>query len=240
MLSRDNLEKFTKLQQTSVQNVVREYCQHLFLSFLYQNPGSEKLLFKGGTALRILLKSPRFSEDLDFSGVGATYREIEELFTNTLVNIERTGMTVHVREATQTTGGYLGIATFEAYDMKTNVQIEVSLRKGKGFKKTRSLIANDYLPAYTLVHLSLEDIILGKLEALAARHKPRDFYDYFFLLSGDHPAARTKENLKKVLRLLRQEPINFQMELKKFLPASHAMHLRHFKKILEEKILGYL
>ena len=239
MLSRDNLEKFTKLQQTSVRNVVREYCQHLFLSYLYQNPGSEKLLFKGGTALRIILKSPRFSEDLDFTGAGITHKEIEELFTNTLANIEKTGMTVHVTEAAQTTGGYLGIAVFEAYDMKINVQIEVSLRKGKGFKKTRALVINDYIPAYTLVHLSLDDIILGKLEALTARHKPRDFYDYFFLLSGDYPAARTKENLKKVLKLLRKENTNFQAELKKFLPASHTMHLRDFKKILEEKIMAY-
>lgn len=240
MLSRDNLEKFTKQQQTSVQNVVREYCQHLFLSFLYQNPGSEKLLFKGGTALRIILKSPRFSEDLDFTGVNVTHREIEEIFTNTLANIEKTGMVVHVTEATKTTGGYLGIATFEAYDMKTNVQIEVSLRKGKAFKKIRALITSDYIPAYTLVHLSLDGIIQGKLEALMDRHKPRDFYDYFFLLSGNHPEARTKENLKKVLKLLQKETTNFQIELKKFLPASQAMHLRDFKKVLEQKIMGYL
>ena len=239
MLSRDNLEKFTKLQQTSVQNVVREYCQHLFLSFLYQNPGSEKLLFKGGTALRIILKSPRFSEDLDFTGVNVTQGEIEEIFTNTLANIEKTGMTVHLTEAAKTTGGYLGIATFEAYDMKTNVQIEVSLRKGKAFKKTRALITSDYIPAYTLVHLSLDGIIQGKLEALMDRHKPRDFYDYFFLLSGNHPEAKTKENLKKVLQRLQSENTNFQTELKKFLPASQAMHLRDFKKILERKILGY-
>ena len=240
MLSRDNLEKFTKLQQTSVQNVVREYCQHLFLSFLYQNPGSEKLLFKGGTALRIILKSPRFSEDLDFTGVNITHKEIEELFTDTLANIEKTGMAVHVEEATKTTGGYLGLAVFEAYDLKINVQIEVSLRKGKVFKKTRALITSDYIPAYTLVHLDLEDIIEGKLEALVDRHKPRDFYDYFFLLSGDYPAARTKDNLKKVLKLLQKETTNFQAELKKFLPASQAMHLREFKKILEEKISKYL
>lgn len=240
MLSRDNLEKFTKQQQTSVQNVVREYCQHLFLSFLYQNPGSEKMLFKGGTALRMILKSPRFSEDLDFTGVNVTHREIEGIFTNTLANIEKTGMVVHVTEATKTTGGYLGIATFEAYDMKTNVQIEVSLRRGKTFKKTRALIASDYIPAYTLVHLSLDGIIQGKLEALMDRHKPRDFYDYFFLLSGNHPEARTKENLQKALKLLQKENTNFQTELKKFLPASQAMHLRDFKEILERKILAYL
>ena len=240
MLSRDSLEKFTKLQQTSVQNVVREYCQHLFLSFLYQNPGSEKLLFKGGTALRFLLKSPRFSEDLDFTGAGIAPKEIEELFTDTLAGIEKTGMTVRVEEARKTTGGYLGIAAFGAYDLKVNIQIEVSLRKGKEPKKTRALVTSDYLPAYTLVHLSLEDIIRGKLEALAARHKPRDFYDYFFLLSGGYPEARTKENLTKVLKLLQKDNTNFQAELKKFLPAGHTLRLRDFKKILEQKILGYL
>ena len=124
--------------------------------------------------------------------------------------------------------------------MKVNVYIEISLRRGRSLKKTRALITSDYIPAYTLVHLSLDDIIVGKLEALAARHKPRDFYDYFFLLSGGYPASRTKENLKKVLKLLRQENINFQTELKKFLPASHTMHLRDFKKVLEKKILTYL
>lgn len=240
MLSRENLEKFTKQQQTSTQNVGREYCQHLFLSYLYQNPGSEKLLFKGGTALRIILKSPRFSEDMDFTGVGTTHKDIEGLFTDTLANIEKTGMTVHIDEATKTTGGYLGIATFEAYDMKINVQIEVSLRKGREPKKTRALITNDYIPAYTLVHLDIDGIIRGKLDALLDRHKPRDFYDYFFLLSGNFPAARTKENLESVLKLLRQETMNFQTELKKFFPASHAMHLRDFKRLLEKKILGYL
>ena len=240
MLSRENLKKFTKLQQTSAQNVLREYYQHLFLSYLFQNSGSEKLLFKGETALRIILKSPRFSEDLDFTGAGITHKEIEELFANTLANIEKTGMTVAIVEAKQTTGGYLGIASFEAYGMKINVQIEVSLRSGKNIKKTRTLIASDYIPAYTLVQLSLDDIILGKLEALWARRKPRDFYDYFFLLSGNYPAVRTKENLKKALKLLREHKINFQTELKKFLPASHAMHLRDFKKVLEQKILTYL
>ena len=240
MLSRDNLEKFTKQGQTSVQNVVREYCQHLFLSFLYKNPGSEKLLFKGETALRIIFKSPRFSEDLDFTGVDITHKEIEEIFTNTLANIEKTGMAVHVEEATETTGGYLGIAVFEAYDMKINLQIEVSLRRGKKVKTTRALIVNDYIPAYTLVHLGLEDIIAGKLEALVDRHKPRDFYDYFFLLSGDYPPARKKEHLKTVLKLLQKQETNFQTELKKFLPISHTMHLRNFRKILEQKILKYL
>ena len=68
MLSRENLKEFTDKYQTIEKNVAREYVQHLFLSLLYKIPSSEKLLFKGGTAMRIIYQSPRFSEDLDFTG----------------------------------------------------------------------------------------------------------------------------------------------------------------------------
>ncbi|MBN1444929.1 MAG: nucleotidyl transferase AbiEii/AbiGii toxin family protein [Candidatus Omnitrophica bacterium] len=56
--------------KTTEINIAREYVQHLFLSSLYREKSSEKVLFKGGTALRIVFQSPRFSEDLDFSGFG--------------------------------------------------------------------------------------------------------------------------------------------------------------------------
>lgn len=240
MLSRENLEKFTKLYQTDIQNVTREYCQHLFLSFLYQLPDAERLLFKGGTALRVILKSPRFSEDLDFTGSGILQERIEELFAQTLSEIERTGIKVDITEAKKTTGGYLGIATFFLYDLKVKIQIEVSLRNEKRLKGIRTLIQSDYLPAYTLVHLPIENIINGKLAALLNREKPRDFYDYYFLLVGNHPLVKETKNLEKVLELLRNSEINFKAELKKLLPVSHSMILKDFKKILTQEIKKYL
>ncbi|HWW41999.1 nucleotidyl transferase AbiEii/AbiGii toxin family protein [Pedobacter sp.] len=240
MLSIENLEKFTKHAQTSIENVVREYCEHLFLSYLYKQSGSEKLLFKGGTALRIVFHSPRYSEDLDFTGVNISPKEVEEIFTNTLANIENTGINVQLDEGKATSGGYLGIAIFKAYDFAIPVQIEVSLRNGKELKGITTLIENDYITAYTLVHLSKEEIVKGKMQALLNRHKPRDFYDYFFLLSGNYPLVKDKENLNLVRGLLEKSKIDFKSELRKFLPASHSMHLRDFKKVLEGKIKDYL
>jgi len=240
MLDRENLEKFTKLFQTDIENAAREYCQHLFLSFLYQRPEAEKLLFKGGTALRIILKSPRFSEDLDFTGSGIVQETVEELFAQTLSEIEKSGLKVDIVEAKKTTGGYLGVAAFFLYDLKIKIQIEVSLRNRKRIRGIRTLIQGDYLPAYTLVHLPIEDIITGKLEALFSRKKPRDFYDYYFLLSGNYSLVKEKKNLEKVLELLQDSKINFKTELKKLLPVSHRMILRDFKKILTREIKKYL
>lgn len=240
MLNQENLEKFIKRMQTSADNVMREYGQHVFLSFLYQEKGAERLLFKGGTALRIVLHSPRFSEDLDFTGSGIVQSEIEELFGNTLAQVEHTGIRVELNTAKNTTGGYLGDATFTVFDRPVSSHIEVSLRSGKKTQGVQTVIENDYTPAYTLVHLSEDMIIQGKLEALFNRHKPRDFYDFFFLLSGDHPQVREKKVLEKVLKLLRDTGLDFRNELKEFLPASHAMLMKDFRGTLERKIRQYL
>jgi predicted nucleotidyltransferase component of viral defense system len=240
MLSIENIEQFAKLKQTDLENAVREYYQHLFLSFLYQQPHSENLLFKGGTALRIIFQSLCFSEGLDFTGARITIREVESLFTSVLSEIEKTGVNVEIVEGKKTTGGYLGIAKFFAYEKTVSIQIEVSLRNGKTPKGIRTLIHSDYLPPYTLVHLPIKDIVAEKIAALSFRHKSRDFYDYFFLLSGNYLQTKETKNLKIVLKLLHESKLNFGTELKKFLPASHAMQMKNFRKILEQKILNYL
>ncbi|MBI5220323.1 MAG: nucleotidyl transferase AbiEii/AbiGii toxin family protein [Candidatus Liptonbacteria bacterium] len=240
MLDRASLQQFIKRAQTSPLNVIREYCQHLFLSYLYQLPGSERLLFKGGTALRIIFHSPRYSEDLDFTGARIAQAEVEDLFIDTIANIERTGIPVRIEEGKNTTGGYLGIVYFRAYDQEIEIRVEISLRVGKLVTGTRKLIENEYVPAYSIVHLPQDLLMRGKLDALKARHKPRDFYDYLFMLSGNYPLAEERDSLVAVLKLLRETKIDFRSELKQFLPASHVMHLRDFKKLLAQKILSFL
>lgn len=48
----------------------------LLLSKIFDSPIGKKLVFRGGTALRLAYSSPRFSEDLDFSQVKPI--EVEE------------------------------------------------------------------------------------------------------------------------------------------------------------------
>ena len=113
MLSLESLREFTKKYQTKETNVLREYVQHLFLSSLYRFPGSERLLFKGGTALRIIWQSPRFSEDLDFTGHKISMHQIETLMETVLEKIEKSGIETDIEESKKTSGGYLAIFGFE-------------------------------------------------------------------------------------------------------------------------------
>lgn len=65
----------------------RDYIQYPVLSILYTN--GQSFVFKGGTALRVVYHSPRYSEDLDF---------------NTTVNLEETKR--YLREALTLLGRY--------------------------------------------------------------------------------------------------------------------------------------
>ena len=241
MFTNKNLDEFTRRFQTVPENIIREYCQHLFLSNLYQVKGADRLLFKGGTALRIVFQSPRFSEDLDFTGSLITQPEIETIFAETLAQLEHSGIDVVLNIAKNTTGGYIGNATLTVYEEKTEVHIEVSLRTGKPMSGKQSVILNEYIPPYTLTHLPQEEIIQGKLDALLNRHKPRDFYDYFFLLSsGKYPMVRERSTMEQVIKLLDESRIDFRGELKEFLPASHGLMMKDFKATLKQKTEQFL
>ncbi|PIU51647.1 hypothetical protein COS91_03400, partial [Candidatus Desantisbacteria bacterium CG07_land_8_20_14_0_80_39_15] len=113
MITLEFLENVSVKNQTNVVNVIREYCQHLFLSYFYQEDDSEQVLFKGGTALKIIHQSPRFSEDLDFSGFSISFKKIEDLLETILSKMEGEGIETDIVESKKTTGGYLGVIHFQ-------------------------------------------------------------------------------------------------------------------------------
>lgn len=242
MLSLENLKEFTNKNQTRLENIIREYIQHLFLSSLYKIKGSEKLLFKGGTALKIIYGSPRFSEDLDFDGQNIYQsKAIDDLFIETISEIEKIGIEISLKEAKKTTGGYLGIIVYRLYDISEEMNFEVSLRNGKKADYEMATIVNDYLPAYSIIHSPAERIVNGKIEALLDRGKPRDYYDIYFILR--HPGLRraiNKNQLKRIEQNLNKTEVNFKRELSVLLPVSHQMILKDFKKILTREIKKYL
>lgn len=242
MLNRENLKEFINKYQTSEKNVVREYVQNLFLSALYKSPGSEKLLFKGGTALRLIYLSPRFSEDIDFTGQGIyRHEEIDNFFLEALSELEEIGIDISYREAKPTTGGYLGVIHYELFGLSEDMKFEVSLRKSKRFKGDLVTVASDLIPPYTLVYVSPKGLVTGKMDALLSRKKPRDYYDMYFMLR-QRVLNRfvDKKRLSIVFDSLVSERINFKRELSVLLPVSQHLILKNFKEVLRKEIKKYL
>lgn len=240
MIDYDVITNLSKKYQTAIENVMREYCQHLFLSYLYQQPESNKLYFKGGTALRIIYGSPRFSEDLDFSALLYSHHIIEQIIIQTLSEIEREGIETILDEATSTTGGYLAIMRFIVSGKTITTKIEVSQRKG-GKQGELVTIINDFISPYTITQLSQDQLVGEKIAALLGRKKPRDFYDLYFLLRANMITVQQKKMfLPEALAVLQKARIRFDQELKEFLPKSHRMVIREFPKALEKEIKRHL
>ena len=130
MLSQNTIKELSIKNQIREDNIVREYIQHLFLSAFYSQKGSDAILFKGGTALRIIFHSPRFSEDLDFSVQKVlTKNVLDDFFLKSIFQIENQGITIELKEAKLITGGYLGILSYSLYGYKGEINIEIILDK---------------------------------------------------------------------------------------------------------------
>lgn len=240
MIDPETIQKLATRYQTATLNVAREYCQHLFLSAFYQHKAASRILFKGGTALRIIYGSPRFSEDLDFSGFSTRRRVIEELITDTLSTVERVGILMEIQEAKATSGGYLGIIHNQFLGFHVEIRLEISLRERAVIQPETALIAGDFLPAYTLLHLPQELLVREKLSALLDRSKPRDFYDLYFILRKGLFPPKERPLLKEVLARLKQMKAGPLHELKLFLPRDQQSLAKDFKSTLERELRRYL
>ena len=67
MLDKETAQDLSKKLNIDLFTIYREYLQLLFLKYFYNQKETDKVYFKGGTALRFLFGSFRFSEDLDFT-----------------------------------------------------------------------------------------------------------------------------------------------------------------------------
>lgn len=236
MITSKQIKELAVKLQTAEINIAREYCQHLFLSNLYLLPESEKLLFKGGAALKMIFNSPRFSEDLDFTGADISNKKIENLLVLTLEKMNNFGVSSEILEAKTTSGGYLAVFSLFLKDFKINLQVEISKRQSKSLGEI-FIINSQYLPPYSLVALKFDELILEKIQAVLSRQKPRDFFDIYFLLRSRFIKPKQKNHLKKISALLNKSKINFSNELKQFLPISLHKTTKNFKKILLDEII---
>jgi len=238
MITQDTIRKLATQYHTSeFPNIVREYFQHLFLSQLYKLENAGNLLFKGGTALRIIYGSPRFSEDLDFS-IFHVEKHLqqkfeEDLFNTILAEIEKSGIKINLGpKPGPTAEGYYGDATFEIFDYPPiSVSINISSRNGRDIKGEVDSVANDLVATYNVFHLPQELLVEEKVfDALMSRKKARDFYDLYFILRKGLLSQEQKTRLNKMKKeVIANAQIDFADELSVFLPQDQQAIVRDFR-----------
>lgn len=240
MIDKDFLEKLALKKQVSLENVLREYAQNLFLSHFYTLKDSEKILFKGGTALKLVFESPRYSEDLDFTGLQDN-RLYERLLEDTMVWLANSGVVLDLVESKPTSGGHLSILRLNILDWKLEIKNEVSFREvGASVGREAVVINPEYIPPYSVYILSSPDLVREKMGALLTRGKPRDFFDLYFILRS--PTLRQQLQLSEEQRvrifgmLEKQDRGVLRKDLQDLLPRSFWSTISDLPTALEREL----
>jgi len=212
----------------------RDYCLSWFLVGLSRSTLRERLLFKGGTALKkCYFPDYRFSEDLDFTlaqplAFEAIRRELEEPFevahraSGVILRYARDDRHPHANSYTF----YLGYeGPLPGGPTGKEVKVDITIKEEVVFQIEERPVLRGYpeyedLPEDARVQVySIPEIEAEKVVALLdrARNEPRDLYDLWYLIEHGHVlldrvleavqrklAARGQE-LKSVRGVLREK-----------------------------------
>lgn len=83
------------------ESILKEYLQYKVLNIIFNSKYASKLVFLGGTALRIIYGNTRFSEDLDFDNLGLNQAKWNDLGEIIKTNLELEGIEVEIQTLTR-------------------------------------------------------------------------------------------------------------------------------------------
>lgn len=185
MISNDQIREFSKRFAIDEYTIIREYIQIVFLSILYSTKESQKIYFKGGTAIRLLMKSGRFSEDLDFTSE-LTAKQLEPIVADTVKKMSMTVPDITLKRMEESPMSYTGLLSYQPEGNKypLTIHLDFSLRE-KPETATETVLESDFpvVPQPIVRHMEWSEVLAEKIRAFLYRLKGRDVYDLWFMLS---------------------------------------------------------
>lgn len=204
MIDPATLKELSIKKQIDQSSVLREILQIAWLNQLYRLPAGSHVWFKGGTCLKLLYASNRFSEDLDFNA-SLTSKQISAVVNTATGKLQTDWPGISVKPLRSVAGVVykLYLPTEFSYQPLT-VRLDFSLRE-KALLPEKQVISTD-LPVLSVAlinHLHPREILAEKFRAILKRKKGRDIYDLWFLLNRQVPFD--EKLIRKKLRLYQEK-----------------------------------
>jgi predicted nucleotidyltransferase component of viral defense system len=184
-------EYFTPdLAQLNPKGMLVEYLQYECLDSIFKQKGAEKLSFIGGTAIRLIYNSQRFSEDLDFDNFGLDPAGLKRLFGRVCKEISVKGFEVEYRFIGKGKNFHCYLkfpAVLRQYGLPAHHQekilVSIDAEHKTRFIKPEVRSINKFGIFCNIMVNPVSVLLAQKLLAilLRKREKGRDFYDVSFL-----------------------------------------------------------
>ncbi len=240
MIDQSQIAKLKAEYKINESVIVREYIQIVFLKELYSEGFSKDIYFKGGTAIRLLFKGIRFSEDLDFT-VLTNEAEFEERIQKLFSKLQNQYPFEFKERKTITGKTYLLTAQVPLVSSPVYVKLDFSMRENV-LEPTRSILDTQYpvIVQSFINSLSMDEILAEKIRAILKRNKHRDLYDLWVLLEKG-----AKINLEMIKAKLNYYNETFDAKelltrIDSFTKENFIKDLRPFVAINEREKLGEL
>jgi len=171
--------------QISIDCIVREEYEILLLKEIFESEYGTKLVFKGGTSLRLAYSSPRYSEDLDFTMLEEFGANNFIEFLKNVVNKYKENIAIEAEIEKFYTIFAIVKVRENFLNRAFSIKIEISKRKGKWIKEkdfTDRVIKSEVSPLTVLARVAtLLSILREKKDALKHREAARDIFDYWYI-----------------------------------------------------------
>jgi predicted nucleotidyltransferase component of viral defense system len=249
MLDQKTLQQLSKQMEIDEFTILREYLQIRFLDVFYRKIGVEEIFFKGGTAIRLLFGSTRFSEDLDFTNK-VRPENLEQLLQKTLKGLQSEFPRLSLKEL-DAPQGYSAKLVLPTEISQQNLTVKLDFTHTAVYENTQLSPVKTQLPVASLAltkHLSRKEILAEKFRALWRRKRGRDLFDIWFLLSQgekfDQKLVQKKYDLyqeKLDLQQIREkidrwDEKELDHDLRKFLPRAERRIIPELKRLALENL----
>ena len=193
-----------------VLQVIREEAELIFLNGLFESSLSDRLIFKGGTALRLVYGAPRFSEDLDFS---VTDKINPSEFKRVTTDITRSDERFSLKDLKSKY--YTNLAQIKIkepwWERVLSMKIEIAKKIVKAPRDYINALAKSPTTNISVMAkvFSLERMLKDKLKIIKERKMPRDIFDIWFICQKinkpfdlkdfGYPKGKLRQELRKFL-----------------------------------------
>lgn len=239
-------------QEIDAYTILREYVQIKFLDSFFRTVKPKAFFFKGGTALRLLYGSDRFSEDLDFSVSSKTKHPVDQ--ANLAVAKLKSEIPDISIKSIKTIAGESAKISLRGFSANYPLTIKLDFSIRENVLTPRVTAVKTVLPimGISLVDtISKEEILAEKIRAVVNRKKARDIYDLWYLLHtgtvvtkhmierklfyyGEHFKFET---LNKAILSWNTKDLN--QDLAKFLPKSQRRIIPELPRLTSDLLRQY-
>lgn len=249
MIDLTNLKKISQQFQIDEFTVLREYLQIHFLDKFYQQSNLNSTYFKGGTALRLIFGSSRFSEDLDFTSL-LPVNNIKGILKQTVKILDAQFPNITIKDV-DTIQGYSAKLYLPTEISKQHLTVKLDFSQREEVVQTLTSPVETQLPVTSIAlveHLSKEEMLAEKMRALKNRRKGRDLFDLWFLLSKQtsinqkliqkkfdfYDDTFNIEDIKRKIDSWGEKELD--QDLRRFLPRQERRVIPELKRIVLEKL----